>query len=634
MTDQTFNEKDSKITLYHLAHMISGWSRAEQPGEAFSYNDEAINLYGKAVYNYIYQSNDPSAVLKTEFSALQFEHNPSLDAGRTGRLISVSIGDIGRLAHLFLNKGNWNGTVLLDSNHIYELMGQTVPLTMPITSGNGTPSFNAGTLGGSDYQNEGDNGPGSYSYNFWLNKGKKLWSDLDPYVYQGNGHWGGENYTIFPNQELIVIHYGKTATHSQMNDAYSTLVRGITSDPIPITEIKIKDTTNVDMTGKKEIGPGTQPMCVTDADDNLHIVYKHNGIKYLKMSPVGVISDKFDISSDGDNPQMVIDVKGNMHVVWDTFSKAHYRKHNGTQWETTIELPQVRNARNWFPHVAADLDGTAYWSVWGIDANVANSSYFGWIDGTTPKTLFNQGANRPPRLLGPTVRDSGDGKVYAIPGDGQPPIKTLTSSGPTAYKTMKLFSQKTGEGNCPFWLNGKPAIVFNEVLSGTAPFGVVFNYLPDNIAYKIVGPINEETNFPRAAYDAENDVVYAFWHEFETGFYASIDNATKTVSSKFSIGHADDAGRGRGAGGIAYTGKGGVYLVYSQGGTLVRQIVGDYSGVAVKRKTSLPGSSVSYEKLGNTPVYTIKGERVNNYRPYQQKKAVLFTREGKKVISH
>ncbi|MBF0429988.1 MAG: hypothetical protein HQK83_01815 [Fibrobacteria bacterium] len=241
MTDQTFNEKDSKIQLYHLAHMTSGWGRAEDPGDAFSYNDWAINLYGKAVYHYIFKESGttPSEIMQSELSMLQFEHDPGLHETKVGRWADVSVGDAGRMAHLFLNDGNWNGTQVINKGEIYNMLGQVVPADLPITKAEGDMSFNSGTLGGrSTYQNDGNMGPGSYSFNFWLNANKKLWPDLDTNVFQGNGHFGRENYTIFPNEQLIVIHYGNTFSNSQMNSRYKPLLEGVTSNPIePINEI-------------------------------------------------------------------------------------------------------------------------------------------------------------------------------------------------------------------------------------------------------------------------------------------------------------------------------------------------------------------------------------------------------------
>ncbi|MBF0430970.1 MAG: T9SS type A sorting domain-containing protein [Fibrobacteria bacterium] len=248
ITDKTFNAKDARISLWHLAHMMSGWDRKEDAGRCYAYNDKAINLYGMTVYNYIYKNsgNSPSEVLKSELSMLQFENNPNLSSSQIGRFSSVSVGDVGRMAHLFLNDGVWNGTRLIEQGMMHHMMHQVVPEDVPMTEGDATASFDAGTLGGSDYQSEGNNGPGSYSYNWWLNKHKKLWPDLDENVFQGNGHWGRENYTVFPDQQLIVIHYGRQFNNSQTNPIYKALVAGVTSDPATPPNPILPDSSTID----------------------------------------------------------------------------------------------------------------------------------------------------------------------------------------------------------------------------------------------------------------------------------------------------------------------------------------------------------------------------------------------------
>jgi len=231
MADKTFNSKDSKITFYHLAHMISGWARAEDPGEAFSYNDEAINLYGAALFDYAYNSNAQS-VFNAEFSALNFEHDPTVSSSKNGRLTSVSVGDVARIAWLSLHKGSWDGTEIIPASFFTDMIANTVPSNMPITTGSGSKSFDAGTMGGPNYQSEGNDGPGSYSYNFWTNKNKRLWPDVDENIYQGNGHWGRETFTIIPDQEILLVFRSDAKSHSKYNTYLKDILGAIESNPI------------------------------------------------------------------------------------------------------------------------------------------------------------------------------------------------------------------------------------------------------------------------------------------------------------------------------------------------------------------------------------------------------------------
>ena len=47
--------KDRAMTLRHLASMTSGYARPEEPGKAWAYNDYAIQLYQKTLFDKIFQ---------------------------------------------------------------------------------------------------------------------------------------------------------------------------------------------------------------------------------------------------------------------------------------------------------------------------------------------------------------------------------------------------------------------------------------------------------------------------------------------------------------------------------------------------------------------------------------------------
>jgi CubicO group peptidase (beta-lactamase class C family) len=47
--------KDRTMTLRHLASMTSGYARPEEPGRAWAYNDYAIQLYQKSLFDKIFQ---------------------------------------------------------------------------------------------------------------------------------------------------------------------------------------------------------------------------------------------------------------------------------------------------------------------------------------------------------------------------------------------------------------------------------------------------------------------------------------------------------------------------------------------------------------------------------------------------
>ena len=53
--------KDRTMTLRQLASMTSGYARPEEPGQAWAYNDYAIQLYQKTLFDKIFRGT-PEAV--------------------------------------------------------------------------------------------------------------------------------------------------------------------------------------------------------------------------------------------------------------------------------------------------------------------------------------------------------------------------------------------------------------------------------------------------------------------------------------------------------------------------------------------------------------------------------------------
>jgi CubicO group peptidase (beta-lactamase class C family) len=56
--------KDRAMTFRHLASMTSGYARPEQPGRAWAYNDYAIQLYQKTLFDRVFQGA-PEVVFTT-----------------------------------------------------------------------------------------------------------------------------------------------------------------------------------------------------------------------------------------------------------------------------------------------------------------------------------------------------------------------------------------------------------------------------------------------------------------------------------------------------------------------------------------------------------------------------------------
>lgn len=196
------SEKDRSITLHHLANMTSGYSRGEWPGEAWAYNDVAINLFGHLLFDEIYQDT-PQNVFLSQLP-LGFEDPVVVSNSKIGRITDMSVRDFARIGLLWLRRGNWDGQQLIPESY-FDMVTNQVPASLPVSSEDGSESWDFGTFGGSD--NQLDWGPGHYGYCFWVNSGH-VWPDLDANASQANGHWGVEICTVVPELDLVVASKG------------------------------------------------------------------------------------------------------------------------------------------------------------------------------------------------------------------------------------------------------------------------------------------------------------------------------------------------------------------------------------------------------------------------------------------
>jgi CubicO group peptidase (beta-lactamase class C family) len=202
--------KDSSITFFHLANMTSGYSRGEWPGQAWAYNDFAINLYGYVLCYQVFGMT-PQAVFDGHFGFLQMEDAPVLDgASQYARIKHMSVRDYARLGLFWLHRGNWDGVQILPPSYFDTYVTNQVPSQLPRTTQNGPESWNLGSNGGGDNQTR--NLQGHYGMNFWVNT-NGLWAGLPANVYQANGHDGGEVCTILPDLELVAASAGASWGH-------------------------------------------------------------------------------------------------------------------------------------------------------------------------------------------------------------------------------------------------------------------------------------------------------------------------------------------------------------------------------------------------------------------------------------
>ena len=201
--------KDQPMTFRHLGAMTSGYARPEAPGAAWSYNDYAIQLYQKTLFDRVYQAPPEEVVTAPDrFGALGLEDG--LEFRPSNRRISASVRDFGRIAWLWLNRGRWNDRQLIGRELFDECQRPQVPIDLPNTVKAPTDDYlHIGTYGGeSDHFSQA--GPGVYGFNWWFNAtpgghpGERAWPDAPADTYMSLGLRGNCT-AMMPDLKLLVV---------------------------------------------------------------------------------------------------------------------------------------------------------------------------------------------------------------------------------------------------------------------------------------------------------------------------------------------------------------------------------------------------------------------------------------------
>ncbi|NLX13165.1 MAG: serine hydrolase, partial [Phycisphaerales bacterium] len=206
--------KDQPMTFRHLANMTGNYTRSEAPGTAWAYNDYAIQLYQKTLFDRVYGTTpNTAATHSSRLGALQFQDG-TLFSSRNGYGVYTSVRDFARIGWFWLNKGNWNGNQLLPASYFDTYRQPGVPGNLPRTCSSCSTSdyLGIGTSGGGSDQTP--YGPGIYGFNWWFNNvggvhpASLTWPDAPLDTYQANGHWNTEVVTVIPSLNLVVSAIG------------------------------------------------------------------------------------------------------------------------------------------------------------------------------------------------------------------------------------------------------------------------------------------------------------------------------------------------------------------------------------------------------------------------------------------
>jgi CubicO group peptidase (beta-lactamase class C family) len=226
---RSLNAKDQTMTFRHLADMVSGYGRVEPPGEAWAYNDWAINLYSKVLFDGVFQETPNAAAMSSSrLGALQIEDG-TIFGSRQGYGVYMSPRDFARIGWFWLNKGNWGGNPILPRRFFDEYMKADVPADLPRSMAETSDYLDIYFTGGGTDQTP--LGPGVYGFNWWFNKGKKTWPDAPEDTFQANGHWNGEVLTVIPSLGLVAAWRGSGTSpdtfNGPMNNALKILVSAV-----------------------------------------------------------------------------------------------------------------------------------------------------------------------------------------------------------------------------------------------------------------------------------------------------------------------------------------------------------------------------------------------------------------------
>jgi len=203
-----FKEKDQAMTFRHLGAMTSGYARPEAPGAAWSYNDYAIQLYQKTLFDKVYKAEPKQVCENTNrLGALQLQDGFKFSDKRR---ISASVRDWARICWFWMNRGNWRGKQVLPQKYFDEYMKPQVPTNLAFTAESPTDDYlQIGSYGGESFR-KAHHGPGIYGFNWWFNgTGPRhpqtlTWPDAPRDTVMSLG-FGGNSSAIIPSLGLVVV---------------------------------------------------------------------------------------------------------------------------------------------------------------------------------------------------------------------------------------------------------------------------------------------------------------------------------------------------------------------------------------------------------------------------------------------
>ncbi|MFO1036502.1 MAG: serine hydrolase domain-containing protein [Geminicoccaceae bacterium] len=206
--------KDRTMTLRHLANMTSGYALPEAPGARWGYNDYAIALYCRTVFERIF-AQDPSSATQAakRLGALGLQDGRLFGSAREGFALTTSVRDYARIGWFWLNKGRWRDRSLLPEDYMDTYCRNQVPASLPRTVGGLNDYLRVGTHGGGT--NQSSQAQGFYGFNWWLNTEGRAWPDAPHDTFQARGHQNAETLVVMPSLGIVAAWRGRRSGMGQ-----------------------------------------------------------------------------------------------------------------------------------------------------------------------------------------------------------------------------------------------------------------------------------------------------------------------------------------------------------------------------------------------------------------------------------
>ena len=200
--------KDRGIEFRHLGAMTSGYARPEPVGAAWAYNDYAIQLYQKTLFDKVFK-DDPKKASDDAKRLGALGLQDGLEWRVTNRRLSASVRDFARIVWFWLNRGRWGDRQVLPRRYFDEYMRPQVPKDLPRTQKADTDDYlDIGSYGGESDQET--DGTGIYGFNWWFNDtgrvhpGALTWPGAPPDTVMSLGARGNCS-AIMPSLNLAVV---------------------------------------------------------------------------------------------------------------------------------------------------------------------------------------------------------------------------------------------------------------------------------------------------------------------------------------------------------------------------------------------------------------------------------------------